>query len=111
MINSMGERRRQVAILRVLGAGRARIFWLVLTESTVVGLVGATAGVALCAVVLFAATAWMRNAHGIVIAPELDARSAILVALGTTTLAALAGVVPSILAYRTSVARNLRPIG
>ena len=53
----------------------------------------------------------MRNAHGIVIAPELDARSAILVALGTTTLAALAGVVPSILAYRTSVARNLRPIG
>jgi putative ABC transport system permease protein len=111
MINSMGERRRQVAILRVLGAGRARIFWMVLTESTVVGLVGATAGVALCAVVLFAATAWMRNAHGIVIAPELDARSAILVALGTTTLAALAGVVPSILAYRTSVARNLRPIG
>ena len=111
MVNSMHERRRQVAILRVLGASRGRIFWLVLTESTMVGLVGAAIGVALSAIVLFLVTTWMREAHGIVIAPELDARSAILVAMGTTALAALAGLVPSIQAYRTSVARNLRPIG
>jgi putative ABC transport system permease protein len=111
MLNSMGERRRQVAILRVLGASRARIFWLVLTESTLVGLVGAVAGVAICIVVLFAATQWMLGAHGIVIAPELDSRSAVLVAMGTTVLAAIAGIVPSVLAYRTSVARNLRPLG
>jgi hypothetical protein len=31
--------------------------------------------------------------------------------MGTTALAALAGIVPSIQAYRTGVARNLRPIG
>lgn len=111
MVNSMSERRRQVAILRVLGASQARIFWLVLTESTIVGLIGATVGIAVCATVLFAATAWLLNAHGIVIAPELDARSAVLVAMGTTLLAAIAGIVPSVLAYRTSVARNLRPIG
>jgi len=111
MLNSMGERRRQVAILRVLGASRARIFWLVLTESTLVGLVGAVAGVAICIVVLFAATQWMLGAHGIVIAPQLDPRSAVIVAMGTTVLAAIAGIVPSVLAYRTSVARNLRPLG
>jgi putative ABC transport system permease protein len=111
MLNSMGERRRQVAILRVLGASRARIFWLVLTESTLVGLVGAVAGVAVCIVVLFAATQWMLGAHGIVIAPQLDPRSAVIVAMGTTVLAAIAGIVPSVLAYRTSVARNLRPLG
>ncbi|MFM1867367.1 MAG: hypothetical protein RL591_775 [Planctomycetota bacterium] len=111
MVNSMNERRRQVAILRVLGASRARIFWLVLTESTLVGLIGAATGVVLCAVVLFSATTWLREAHGIVIAPQLDPRSAVLVALGTTLLAAVAGIVPSIQAYRTSVARNLRPIG
>ena len=111
MINSMAERRRQVAILRVLGASQARIFWLVLTESTIVGLVGAAAGVVVCAAVLFLATRWLLGAHGIVIAPELDARSAVLVAMGTTLLAAIAGIVPSVLAYRTTVARGLRPIG
>jgi putative ABC transport system permease protein len=111
MVNSMGERRRQVAILRVLGASKARIFWLVLTESTLIGLIGSAIGVALCALALFFATAWMREAHGIAIAPELDLRSAIVVAMATTALAALAGVVPSLLAYRTSVAKHLRPIG
>jgi putative ABC transport system permease protein len=111
MINSMAERRRQVAILRVLGASQARIFWLVLTESTVVGLAGAALGVVVCAVGLFAATRWLIAAHGIVIAPELDPRSAVLVAMGTTLLAAIAGIVPSVLAYRTPVARNLRPLG
>jgi len=111
MVNSMGERRRQVAILRVLGASRARIFWLVLTESTIIGLVGAALGVAVCALTLLLATKWLLDAHGIVIRPELDARSAILVAMATTLLAALAGLAPSVLAYRTSVARSLRPIG
>lgn len=111
MVNSMNERRRQVAILRVLGASQARIFWLVLTESTLVGLVGATLGVAVCGAVLFGATQWLLSAHGIVIAPQLDPRSAVLVAMGTTLLAAIAGIVPSVLAYQTSVARNLRPIG
>ncbi len=111
MMNSMSERRRQVAILRVLGASRGRIFWLVLTESTLIGLLGAAIGVIVCAVVLYSATEWMRAAHGIVIAPQLDARSAILVAMGTTALAAAAGLAPSILAYRTSVARSLRPLG
>jgi ABC-type lipoprotein release transport system permease subunit len=61
--------------------------------------------------VLAFATQWMRVAHGLVIVPVLDARSAVFVAMATTVLAALAGLVPSILAYRTSVARNLRPLG
>ena len=95
----------------MLGASRARIFWLVLTESTVIGLVGAGAGVVLCVLFLFAATQWMLAANGIVIAPALDPRAAIIVAMSTTALAALAGLVPSILAYRTSVSRGLRPLG
>jgi ABC-type lipoprotein release transport system permease subunit len=35
----------------------------------------------------------------------------IVVAIATVVLAALAGIVPAVMAYRTSVARNLRPIG
>ncbi|MEY3026506.1 MAG: hypothetical protein RL136_2237 [Planctomycetota bacterium] len=111
MVNSMSERRRQVAILRVLGASRARIFWLVLTESTIVGLAGAALGTVVCGVGLFVATRWLIAAHGIVIAPEIDPRSAVLVAMGTTLLAAIAGIVPSVIAYRTPVARHLRPLG
>ncbi|MFM7050876.1 MAG: ABC transporter permease [Planctomycetota bacterium] len=111
MVNSMAERRRQVAILRVLGASRGRIFMLVLTESTLIGLAGAVLGVVACAGVLWAATGWLGASYGIVLAAELDARAAVLVAMGTTLLAAIAGIAPSFLAYRTSVARALRPLG
>jgi ABC-type lipoprotein release transport system permease subunit len=33
------------------------------------------------------------------------------VVVGTILLAALAGLVPAVMAYRTSVAKNLRPLG
>jgi putative ABC transport system permease protein len=111
MINSMGERRRQVAILRVLGASRPRIFWLVLTESTLVGLVGSVIGAFLAAVLLVVVTRWLGDAYGLAIESKVEPRLAIIVAMGTTLLAAAAGLVPAILAYRTGVARNLRPIG
>jgi len=77
----------------------------------VIGLAGSLSGILLCVVVLFIASRWMLGEHGILIAPQLDPRSTVLVAMATTLLAALAGLAPAVLAYRTSVARNLRPLG
>jgi ABC-type lipoprotein release transport system permease subunit len=48
---------------------------------------------------------------GLVIDPTLDPRAAVIIAAASVLLAALAGLVPSVMAYRTSVAKNLRPIG
>ena len=41
LYNSMEQRRRQIAVLRVLGCSRGRIFGLVMTESAMLGLLGA----------------------------------------------------------------------
>ena len=60
--NSMDMRRRQVAILRVLGASRGRVLSLVLAESVVMGLVGALFGLIL---------AWL---GGFIAAGALEAR-------------------------------------
>lgn len=43
----VAQRLRELALLRCVGAGRRQVFGLVLAESTVVGLVGAAAGVGL----------------------------------------------------------------
>src|SRR5690606_10776485 len=48
LAGSMEQRRRQLAVLRVLGCSRPRIFGLIMTESAVIGLIGALAGVLLC---------------------------------------------------------------
>ncbi len=111
MYNSMEQRKRQIAILRVLGCSQERVFGLVLTEAAVIGLFGASAGVFL-SLVGGAIVAWvMRSNYGVHIAPRLPADLTLGVVMGSVLLAALAGLIPALLAYRTPVANNLRPVG
>jgi len=110
MVSSMELRRRQVAILRVLGASAWRVFALAITESTLIGLVGAGIGAALAIVGGQIATTLLQERVGLVIAGAVDSRAAILVAAGAVVLAALAGIVPSVKGYCTSFACHLTPI-
>lgn len=110
MVSSMELRRRQVAVLRVLGASAWRVFALAITESTLIGLFGAILGAILafggCAI----ASAILADRIGIMVAGTIDLRSAALVIAGAVALAALAGVIPAVKSYRTPIARHLRPI-
>ena len=110
LYNSMELRRRQVAVFRALGASRGRVFMLVLTESALIGVLGAVGGVGLSLIAGLAASAELRARVGLVIDAGLDARSTVLVAAGAVALAALAGIAPAILAYRTPVAEHLKPV-
>jgi putative ABC transport system permease protein len=111
LYNSMEQRRRQIAVLRVLGCSQPRIFGLVVTESALIGLLGAAAGLVLCLVGTRIVAAIMKQRLGLVIEPVFGPDWVLLVITGTIALGALAGVVPAIMAYRTSVAKNLKPIG
>lgn len=124
LYNSMEQRRRQIAVLRVLGASRRRIFGLIVTESAVIGLAGALAGVLLGATGSWLVADVMRDRLGLAIEPSVWVMQAVevggrdvvlpltpLVLLAAVALAAAAGVVPAVMAYRTSVARSLRPLG
>lgn len=111
LYNSMEQRRRQIAVLRVLGATRSRVFGLILTESALLGVFGSVLGVGLAFAGNQIVAAVMKQRLGLVIQPQPSAETVMLLILATTLLASLAGVVPAVMAYRTSVARNLRPIG
>ena len=111
LYNSMSERRRQIAVLRVLGCPQIRIFGLVITESAVIGAIGAVAGLALSVAGCWLVAGILKDRLGLVVQPSFTLDLTLFVLLGTVILAALAGVIPAILAYRTPVANNLKPIG
>ena len=111
LYNSMEQRRRQVAVLRVLGCSRPRIFGLVVTESAMLGMMGAAAGVALCLIGGRLVAAVMKERLGLVVEPIMPLDATLAVVVATITLASLAGIVPAVMAYRTSVVKNLKPIG
>jgi putative ABC transport system permease protein len=109
LYNSMHERRRQIALFRVLGCSRARIMGFVLTESALLGLLGAAAGVLVSAVGTAIAASALKQQVGLVLGLSVDPRSALLVVVATTILASIAGILPALVAYRTPVGDTLRP--
>jgi putative ABC transport system permease protein len=111
LYNSMEQRKRQIAILRVLGCSRLGVFGLVMTEAAVIGLMGALAGVFL-SLIGGTLVSWLLSAkYGVFVTPMLPPDLTLGVVVGAVFLAALAGLLPAILAYRTPVANNLRPVG
>ncbi|MGH8020009.1 MAG: ABC transporter permease, partial [Opitutaceae bacterium] len=108
--SSMSARRRDIAILRALGARRATVFLVVLGESICTGLAGALGGLVLHAALMTAATTIIRDQTGVV----LDATAwhpALAIVPGTlVALCALAGLVPAAKAYGTDVADGLAPV-
>lgn len=111
LYNSMEQRRRQVAVLRVLGCSRARLFGLIVTESAMIGLLGAAAGIVLAFIGGRLASEAIERRLELVIQPALGPETVLVVVVATVVLASLAGIAPAMVAYRTAVAKNLRPLG
>lgn len=109
LAGAIGQRRRQLAVLRVLGCSRVRLLTLVVLESGVIGVLGAAMGVLFTLGGMQLVSDALYARVGVVIEPALDARSTVLVAAGAVLLAMIAGFVPGVMAYRTAVAKSLRP--
>jgi len=109
LYNSMNERRREVAILRAIGAPRRWVLGSVVTEAMAITALGALAGVALGHLLVAVsasrveATAGFRPAALTFVPAELAVIALVVVG------GALAGLGPAWKAYRTDVAENLRP--
>ena len=107
--NSMNERRRQIAILRALGARRLTIFSTVVLEAVSIAVLGMLIGFLVYGVILSAVARFMRAQTGVVFEPFAWHPVMLWGPVGLIALSALAGVVPAIKAYNTDVAENLSP--
>jgi putative ABC transport system permease protein len=109
LYNSMEQRRKQIAVLRVLGASRRRVFSMVLTESAIIGLIGGAIGIGLALLGGVIVSKILVQRVGIVIEPSLPIDGYLMIVLVSVALSCVAGVLPAFVAYRTSVVRALRP--
>jgi putative ABC transport system permease protein len=106
----MNERRREIAILRALGAGRFTVFSAIVVESAAIATVGMIIGFGIYAAIVLAASAIIRGQTGVVIDPAKFHLVMAYAPAGIIALAALVGIFPAIKAYRTDVASGLTPI-
>ena len=107
--NSMNERRRELAILRALGARRATVFSAIVLESATIAGLGAAVGFAIYAALMFVVARIIRAQTGVVLEPLAFKPVMLWSPAMFVGLGALAGIVPAFKAYRTDVASNLTP--
>jgi len=108
LYNSMDQRRHQIAVLRVLGASKMRVFNLIFTESAMIGVLGGSVGVGLAVVSGRAVSSVLQSRVGVYIEPSLPLDGYLMILLATIALSCIAGIIPATIAYRTSVVRSLR---
>src|SRR5262245_5220511 len=108
MLGRTAARRRELAIRTALGAGRAQLIRQIVTEATVLAMIGAAAGVALA---VWATRSFVALAGGTLPASAaigLDIR-VLLFTLGVATAAALlSGLLPALHASRAAGGDTLR---
>lgn len=107
VVSSLGERRRELAILRSLGAGPLQIFGLLALESLLISLTGCVLGVGLVQLSALFAGPWLEAHHGILVtAGSLRAGEWWLLG-GVMSAAFFASLVPAVRAYRYSLADGM----
>ena len=107
LLTSLNERRREMAILRSVGARPGHVFALIMGEAGFLTLIGMALGLGLLYLLLLVARPLMESMYGIFIA--LGGLSGYeLLLLGAVVLAGfLVGSVPAYRAYRLSLADGL----
>jgi putative ABC transport system permease protein len=105
--NSMSDRRREIAIMRALGARRWTVMLVILLESILLAQGGGALGLLLGHGMIGALGPTILEYTGIAIGTLHFSWTELVLVPGLVVLAALVGYLPAVIAYRTDVAQAL----
>jgi len=109
ILASLGERRRELAILRSVGARPRDVFLLLALEGMSVMLAGVLLGLLLLTLALFALGPMLSAQFGVTLHPTLPAPAEIQLLLWIIFAGFIASLLPGMRAYRLSLADGLTP--
>lgn len=109
LLAGLNERRRELAILRALGAGPRHVFCLLLLEGVAVSVAGMLLGMALLTAATAVAAPWVQARWGLVLPLQAVSRDELAALAAIVAVSVLASLVPGWRAYRLSLADGLVP--
>jgi putative ABC transport system permease protein len=107
LLTGLNERRREMAILRSVGARAWQIFVLVMGETLLLVSTGMAAGVALLYLIILACRPLLREFYGMSLAINPPTQAELLMLAATLVAGALIGAIPAWRAYRMSLSDGL----
>jgi putative ABC transport system permease protein len=107
LYNAMDERRYDLALMRSLGAGRRKLFALVMTESLTIALVGSICGLLLGHGLVEVAAAWLADTKHIHITGKLFLPEEPWLLLLGLLIGAASAIIPAVRVYRIDIFKTL----
>ena len=109
ILAGLNERRREIAILRSVGARPRDIFLMLIVESLGMTLAGVVLGIALLDIVTLFLGPWLQAQYGLVVHPVLITVDELPLLGMVVGVGLLASLIPGYRAYRLSLADGLTP--
>ena len=111
IFSTLNERRREMAIMRSVGARPGDIFTLLMAESALIGVIGAASGFLVLTAAALTAAATIGDSMGVSLSAGMPSGRELLL-LGAVVIAAIAaGALPAWHAYRLSLHDGLSARG
>jgi putative ABC transport system permease protein len=107
ILTTLNERRREMAILRSVGARPRTVLGLLMAEAGVLTLAGIALGVVLLYVALLVLQPWVDATYGLRLPIEAPKPAELLTLAGVAVAGCLAGLLPAWRAYRLSLADGM----
>ena len=107
IMTSLNERRREIAVLRSVGAKSRDVFFLLVLESTLVAAIGAALGAAVINILLGVFSQIIEASAGLPLGGFGLSAYDLYIVSGVITLGFIVGFIPGWLAYRRSLSDGL----
>lgn len=108
--NSMNERKRDIAIMRSLGAKKNTILNIIMLEGFIISFIGGALGIITSHLLIIVFSDTISNIAGIQISGTIFNLFELYILAGTVLLGLVVTIIPALKAYNTDVASNLAPV-
>jgi len=107
ILTTLNERRREMAILRSVGAKGGTIVGLLVSEAALIALIGATLGVLMLYGLMWALSPFLESRFSISTIKKLPTLTDATVVMALTVISGLLGLIPALVALKRSVSDGL----
>jgi putative ABC transport system permease protein len=108
MTTSVLERRKEIGIMKAIGAKNSQVFMQFFVESGLMGLVGGALGVIVGMIIGYAGTLGINNFLGAEAVPQINFFLIFFTLLGSFLIGSIAGIIPAMSAARQNPVEALR---
>ncbi len=107
LYNSLKERRYELALMRVMGASRAKLFFLIILEGILLAIIGYILGIVLSHIAMSLLAGYMESSYRYTFSGWIFLKEEIYLLIAALGIGFLAAILPAFQAFKTDISTTL----